>query len=379
LLSVGARLTNIFDHLNSVMVTKHKVVVCRDLGPDAMPLLRQRSDLELVVWEEDSSCDTQWLLENITGSSGLVVTIQDKVTDELLEIAGPNLKVVSTMSVGYDHIDLSAVARRGIRLGYTPDVLTDAVADLAVLLALMAGRGGKETMLLVQNGQWPAWSPFPSFSGPQISVSPISPLSPEPRNRTVGFLGFGRTARATLARLVPFGITRCIYSSNPSSFSAISASSIESLRSQLSSSVHTLESITAVSLNTLAKESDVLFILAPGGASTYHIINEDFLRKMKPTSILINPSRGTLVDSDALAKALREHWIWGAGVDVVEGEPNVGTDHPLVKEPRCVVLPHIGSATAETRSDMARLAAQNLIAGITGDKMLAEVELSSHS
>jgi lactate dehydrogenase-like 2-hydroxyacid dehydrogenase len=147
-----------------------------------------------------------------------------------------------------------------------------------------------------------------------------------------------------------------------------------------------------VDLETLARESDAVFVLAPGGPSTYHIVNEAFLRKMKSTSILINTARGLLVDSDALAKALREKWIRGAGVDVVEGEPNITQDHPLVKEPRyvvvsspeidsnpnsvnarCVILPHIGSATTETRVGMAILAIENAIAVLTGKPMPKEL------
>lgn len=156
---------------------------------------------------------------------------------------------------------------------------------------------------------------------------------------------------------------------------------------------YNLRSVRRVGLDALAAESDVVFVLAPGGARTHHIINEDFLRKMKKTAVLVNTARGTLVDSDALAKALREQWIWGAGVDVVEGEPNVGLDHPLVKEPRygvvvpynlvmctegtccrCVVLPHIGSATIETRLGMATTAAKNLLGALFDEPMPAELK-----
>ncbi len=146
-------------------------------------------------------------------------------------------------------------------------------------------------------------------------------------------------------------------------------------------------------LDELARESDALFILAPGGPSTYHVVDEGFLRKMKKTAVLVNAARGSLVDSDALAKALREKWIWGAGVDVVEGEPNVTQDHPLVKEPRlvffsmselflinlilssCVVIPHIGSASTEARIGMATLAVENAIAVVTGKPMPHELRL----
>jgi glyoxylate/hydroxypyruvate reductase len=210
------------------------------------------------------------------------------------------------------------------------------------MLALMASRNAKETMLLVQNDQecfsyfrsyiqvltehtqWPhfSWSPF-AFCGPQLSATAKSPT------RTVGFLGFGRIAHATLARLIPFGVTHCLYSSNPSS-------PLNSSRDAALKERHKLNSIKRVDLDDLARESDVLFILAPGGKDTRHIIDEDFLKKMRKTSILVNSGRGTSVDSHALAKALREGWIWGAGIDVIEGEPNIGSDHPLVKEPRSV-------------------------------------------
>lgn len=220
------------------------------------------------------------------------------------------------------------------------------------------------------------------FCGPQLSPSPFAPT------RTVGFIGFGRIAQATLARLVPFGVLRCVFTSSPSSTAdpQFEASTAARLR---------LRELVRVSKEDLARESDVVVVLAPGGPKTHHIVDEKFLRLMKKDAVLVNTSRGTLVDSDALAKALREKWIWGAGLDVVEGEPNVTADHPLVKEPRwvpsailfffgdshlitfsCVVLPHIGSATNETRLGMASLAANNAIGGVLGEPMPTELKLS---
>jgi glyoxylate/hydroxypyruvate reductase len=150
--------------------------------------------------------------------------------------------------------------------------------------------------------------------------------------RKVGFLGFGRIAQTTLTRLVPFGITHCLYTSNPSSKANI-ALETELVRKYQAINPK-FQSVQRVGLEELARESDVIFVLAPGGENTRHVINEAFLKKMKKTSVLVNTSRGTLVDSDALAEALREGWIWGAGLDVVEGENNVPWDHPLVKEQR---------------------------------------------
>lgn len=137
--------------------------------------------------------------------------------------------------------------------------------------------------------------------GPQISTSSTSP------SRTVGFLGFGRISQAVLARLIPFGVTDCIYSSNPSSPSK------KERDEALLKHYPQLNSLQGVDMDTLARESDVLFVLAPGGPSTRYLVNEEFLRKMKKHSVLVNAGRGTVVDSDALAKALREGWIWGAG------------------------------------------------------------------
>jgi glyoxylate/hydroxypyruvate reductase len=159
--------------------------------------------------------------------------------------------------------------------------------------------------------------------GPQLSRTSPS------QTRTVGFLGFGRIAKVTLARLVSFGITHCIYASNP-----LLAARPRARGGARGTSRAELRS--ARRAGRACAESDVLFVLAPGGDATRHVVDADFLRKMKKHAVLVNTSRGTLVDSDALAQALHEEWIWGAGLDVVEGEPQVGADHPLVKEPRCV-------------------------------------------
>jgi glyoxylate/hydroxypyruvate reductase len=222
-----------------------------------------------------------------------------------------------------------------------PFNITYLVADLSVMLALMASRNAAETISVVQNGevhapnvphklilnlpeQWPNrhWSPF-GFCGPQLSVSSVSPT------RTIGFIGFGRISKATLKRLVPFGVTHCVYYSNP-------LSPPKPLLDAELKTMHGLQSVKRVDLDELAKESDFVFVLAPGGDKTRHLVNAEFLRKMKKTAIVVNTSRGTLVDSNALAAALRHGLIWGAGLDVVEGEPEITADHPLVKEPRYI-------------------------------------------
>ncbi|KAI0827167.1 hypothetical protein BC628DRAFT_1319011 [Trametes gibbosa] len=343
---------------------RRKVVVCRDLGPIVLQLLHEHPDIEVVLWPHaDKPCDRKWLLDNAAGAYGILIMMSDPVRSpgnaELLDAAGPNLRVISTMSVGYEHVDVVELAKRGVKVGYTPDVLTDAVADLSVMLALMAGRNLKETYDL-----WPAfgWAPY-LFCGPQLSANPGN------AKPTAGFIGFGRIAQATLSRLKPFGFARCLYIGNPSTPPNPEADA------QIAAK-HGVEEVRRVPLLELAQKSDVVFVLAPGGPSTHHIVDEAFLRQMKKTAVLVNTARGTLVDSDALATALHEGWLYGAGIDVVEGEPQVDKNHPLVKAPRCVVLPHIGSATTETRLQMATLAVNNLIAGALDTPMPMELKPS---
>ncbi|KAJ7648089.1 D-isomer specific 2-hydroxyacid dehydrogenase [Roridomyces roridus] len=332
-----------------------------------MPLLTGRADIDVVNWTEDRRCDRAWLLQNIPGASGLVVCFQDIVDREVVDVGGPNLRVVSTISVGYEHIDLDVMAERKIQVGYTPDILTDAVADSAVMLALMATRAAGQSYTFVKNNQWPSfnWTPF-AFCGPQLSTTSFSPT------RTVGFLGFGRIAHAVLARLAAFGITHCIYTPRP-------GAPPQTARDAHLQSKHNLTEVAPVDLPTLARRSDVLFVLAPGGPATHHLIDSAFLRQMKPSSVLVNNGRGSVVDSIALAQALKEGWIWGAGLDVVDEEAipgGVTAEHPLVCEPRCVVLPHIGSAAQETREEMARLTARNVIAGVLGEELPVALDYS---
>ncbi|EJD43419.1 hypothetical protein AURDEDRAFT_185600 [Auricularia subglabra TFB-10046 SS5] len=354
--------------MSEASAEKFKVVVARDIGPDALGIIRAQPQIDMVLWNHDERPPREWVLENAKGAHGLLVLLSDKVNDELLDAAGQQLRVVSTMSVGFEHCDLAALARRNILLGHTPDVLTDAVADIAVMLALMASRNAGQGHKLVLDGQWPkmVWSPF-TLCGPQLST--ISGAG----RRTVGFVGFGRIAQATLKRLVPFGFQSCIYAgSSRTHLDAARERDVE-LGTQLGIT------IDRVTLDDVAKESDVVFVLCPGGDETYHLIAEPFLRQMKKTAVLVNVSRGSVVDSDALAKALTEEWLWAAGLDVVEGEPDVGADHPLVKEPRAVVIPHMGSGTLETRIEMAKLSAINVVNGVLGRPLVAGVDVQKYA
>jgi glyoxylate/hydroxypyruvate reductase len=302
-------------------------------------------------------CPRSWLLDNAKGATGMLVMLSDQVNEELVQAAGSQLKAIASFSVGTDHVDHDALKKRNIRLGYTPTCLTDAVADLTVMLILMAQRRGGEAMSKVTKGEWPQmpWHPL-LMTGPQI------------RGATIGFLGFGRIAQASLVRLMGFGIKKVIYlTSKPGQATKDDHFGL------LGEAKISIES--AQSAEQLASESDVVVVGCALTPSTKHMISTDFFSKMKKLAVIVNIARGPVIDTDALVKALDEGQIFGAGLDVIENEPNIQADHPILKQPRVVLVPHIGSATIETREQMATESVKNVLAGIEGSKMVNEVKL----
>jgi lactate dehydrogenase-like 2-hydroxyacid dehydrogenase len=237
------------------------------------------------------------------------------------------------MSVGYDHVDLAACRARGVAVGNTPGVLTETTAELTLALMLATARRLPEALAAVRDGSWGAWQPE-WLVGADISGS------------TVGIVGFGRIGQA-VARLLSGFCCRLLYSSPAPKPEA------EALGASFTP------------LPALLAAADVVTLHAPLTEQTRHLINRTTLAQMKPTAILINTSRGGLVDQDALYAALRAGAIAAAGLDVTTPEP-LPTDHPLLGLPNCVVLPHIGSASRATRTRMALLAADNLLAGLAG-------------
>ncbi|RYO06739.1 hypothetical protein AA0119_g2396 [Alternaria tenuissima] len=339
-------------------MAKTKVVVTRQLIDEAQRILdAKKEDLEVVQWQSEKPCPRSWLLENAKGASGILVMLTDKVDEELLEAAGSQLKAIASFSVGTDHVDRNALKERNVRLGYTPTCLTDAVADLTVMLILMAQRRVGESMTKVAKGEWPQmpWHPL-LMTGPQI------------RGSTIGFLGFGRIAQASLQRLLPFGIKKVIYlTSKPGK--PVKEDHFGLIRNA------TVPIEPAGSIEQLAKESDVVVVGCALTPDTKHLVSTDFFAKMKKLAVIVNIARGPIIDTDALVKALDQEQIFGAGLDVIENEPNIKADHPILKQPRAVLVPHIGSATIETREQMATESVKNLLAGLTGEQMINELEL----
>ncbi len=273
-----------------------------------------------------------WLPE----AAGLFTLLTDPV-DEALLARAPELRVVSNMAVGVNNIDLDACTRRGIPVGHTPGVLTDATADLAMLLLLSAARRLPEAALDAREGRWTTWSP-------------TGWLGADLRGRTLGIVGFGAIGQAVAARARAFGM-RILYHS----------------RTRKPKVERHLEA-TFVSLTDLLRQSDFVSLHVPLTPETRGLIAADALRAMKPTAILVNTARGPVVDTDALVHALREGWIRAAALDVTDPEP-LPPEHPLYALPNCLITPHIGSATEETRRRMAELACENLLAGLRGERL----------
>jgi lactate dehydrogenase-like 2-hydroxyacid dehydrogenase len=310
-------------------------VVTRRIPAQALEPLREACELR--YWDKDDPIPRATLLEWVNGVDGLYCLLTETIDDELLDAAGPSLKVVSTMSVGYDHIDVAACTARGIAVGNTPGVLTDTTADLAVGLLLAAARRLPEAIDSVRNGEWTTWKPM-WLTGQDVF------------NSTVGIVGLGRIGAATARRLQGFGchILYTGHKPKPEIAGPLQAEYVE--------------------FDNLLERSDFVSVHVPLTPETRHMFNADAFRRMKPTAVFVNTSRGGVVDQDALHAALVNKEIFAAGLDVTDPEP-LPPDHPLLSLPNCVILPHIGSASIATRTRMAIMAAENLIAGVTGNPL----------
>lgn len=276
------------------------------------------------------------LLDHLSEAEGLFVLLTVRI-DELILRKAPRLKVISNMAVGVDNIDLDACTRYGIPVGNTPGVLTDGTADLTMALLLATARRLVEASQDAREGRWRTWSPTGWLGKDLVGA-------------TLGILGMGLIGTAVAQRARGFGMRLIFTDPNPRQDIA------EHLGAR------------RVPLDTLLQESDYLTIHVPLTPETRSLIDEKALRKMKRDAILINTSRGAVVDTNGLVKALQEGWIAAAGLDVTDPEP-LPPDHPLYKVPNCLILPHIGSATWDTRRNMAHRACENLLAGLEGRRL----------
>lgn len=316
--------------------SRPRVFVARVLPDAGMEVVTESTEAD--VWPDELPPPRDELLRRVAGVEGLLSLLTDRVDDELLDAAGPQLKVVSNFAVGFDNIDVPACTRRGIPVGNTPGVLTETTADLAFALLMAAARRLPEGYDYVRAGEWKTW-------GPMLL------LGQDVHGATLGIVGFGRIGREMARRATGFGMRVLYYDVNPASADD---------ESRLNA--------THVEMDRLLAESDFISLHTNLTPETRHLINADALRRMKPTAILVNTSRGPVVDHDALVEALREGAIAGAALDVTDPEP-LAVDHPLVGLSNCLVVPHIASASVVTRGKMARMAADNLLAGLRGERL----------
>ena len=275
------------------------------------------------------------LLELACGVDAMVADPAVEVDEALLEAAGPQLRVVANFAVGYDNIDLDACRRHGVVVANTPDVLTNATAELALALTLAAARRFTEAEADLRAGRWRGWDP-----GAYLGI--------ELTGATFGVVGMGRIGRR-YAELVAGFAGQVLYASRTPK---------EDAERELG--------VRRVALEEIFGRADVVSLHLPASGETTGLVGAPELAAMRPGAILVNTSRGSLVDSRALARALHDGEIGGAGLDVYEQEPDVPTE--LLEAPRCVLLPHIGSATTRSRDGMARLVAENVLAVLEGEE-----------
>jgi glyoxylate reductase len=313
------------------MSAGHRVVVACALPTVGLDLLRRRC----VVDAGGSRPERSWLQEHVPGAAAFVADPSVRVDGELLDLAGGSLKVVANFAVGYDNIDLEAARERGVRATNTPDVLTNATAELAITLMLAAARRIAEADALTRGGEW--------RSEERI-------LGRELAGSTVGLVGFGRIARRVAQLLRCFEV-RILFSTR--------------------SEPRARDGAERRALRDLLSTSDFVSVHVPLTPETRHLIDATRLAQVKRGAILVNTSRGAIVETTALIDALRSGRLGAAGLDVYEDEPHVPPE--LRALPNTVLLPHLGSATGTTRDAMARLCAENVIAVIEGREPPAAV------
>jgi glyoxylate reductase len=307
---------------------------------DQAELDRLAAAHEVDQWEGAGPIPRDELMERLAVAEGLLCMLTEPIGETELA-AAPRLRVVSQMAVGVDNIDIGACRARGIPVGHTPDVLTETTADTAFALLAAAVRRLPEGCAAVREGRWGEWDPDFLLGG-------------DLHGTTLGIVGLGRIGTALALRAAGFRM-RLLYTSR-------------ARKPQLEGRF----GIAYRSLDDLLAEADHVVLTAPLTPATHHLIDERALQRMRPDATLVNVSRGPLVDHHALALALAEGWIGRAALDVTEPEP-IPPDHPLVGMANCLIVPHLGSASRTTRGAMARLAVDNLIAGLAGDPMPAPV------
>ena len=311
------------------------VFITRMIPREGVELLQ--NVVETRIWPEELPPSYQTLLQSVQGMDGLITLLSDKVDKQLIEAAGAGLKVISQYAVGVDNIDLEEATRRGIPVGHTPGVLTETTADFAWALLMAAARRVVESDRSTRKGEWKTWGPM-TFLGYDVHGS------------TLGIVGFGRIGQAVARRAQGFGM-RVLYS-------------------DLHPNAEIEKQIPAeyVPFSELLADSDFVTIHTPLSSETFHLFGDHQFEMMKSNAVLINTARGSIIDPDALHRALKNKTIAYAAIDVAEPEP-LPKDSPLLQLDNIIIAPHIASASYKTRTKMATMAAENLLAGLKGERV----------
>ncbi|MGH2965285.1 MAG: 2-hydroxyacid dehydrogenase [Solirubrobacterales bacterium] len=317
--------------MSAKAAARPRVLVARTLLPAGMELLAEHCE----VVEGGLNVGPERLLELVPGAAAIVADPTVAVGNELLDAAGPQLRVIANFAVGHDNVDLDACRRRGVAVTNTPDVLTNATAELALALTIAAARRISDAEARLRAQRWVGWDPA-AYLGLELSGAAF------------GVVGMGRIGRRYAELIAPMAAEILYVSRAPRPDAERELGAVR------------------VDLRELLGRVDVVSLHVPASPETTGLIGSSELRAMRPHAVLVNTARGALVDSAALAEALRTEEIGAAGLDVYEHEPEVPDE--LLEAPRCVLLPHIGSATTKARDGMARMAAENVLAVLGGSE-----------
>ena len=321
-----------------------KIIITRSMHP----FVAKKLSIHHNVWQNTSSSPItrKELLKRMARCNGLLCTPYDVIDSEIID-AAPDLRTISTFSVGYDHIDVKYAKSRNISIGYTPDVLSEATANMAFALILDITRGVSHGDRIIRSDKWKSVFAPQDLCGIELS------------GKTLGILGMGRIGTLVAERASAFGMKITYHS-----------------RHRLSAAIEKKTGAKYKSMRALFSSCDVLSLHVPHTAKTHHLVNEKTLLMMKRGSYIVNTSRGAIIDEKSLIRAMKDGHIRGAGLDVFEAEP-LHAKNPLTKLENITMVPHLGSATEETRKGMAKIALENLLAGIAGKKIPHEVLLSN--
>ncbi len=310
----------------------YRILVTRELPGNYVNEIKNKIDANILFYDNKINVH-QWLIDNIEDADGILITLNEKIDKEIIDKAR-KLKVISTYSVGYDHIDVDYAKSKNVTVTNTPEVLTDATADLIFGIMITVSRRIIEGNEIIKNNQWESqWNPYYM-------------LGSEIHGKTIGIIGMGRIGNAIAKRANGFDMKIIYYSKHR----------------------HDVN-IDYVDLNYLLKNSDFVVIALDLNNETYHFMDYGKIKLMKNNSYLINGTRGKIINENDLIRALNEKIIEGAALDVFENEP-LSHDNPLIKMKNVVLTPHLGSATLETRSKMAEVAVKNLLNVLNGNEPL---------